>query len=233
MDRRGCGLPRLGASGSMAAVNNGQLGWRVWSLGGLMVVLGAVMSVLLFQGFHSDSYLYLAFYSIPSNTAITVFPHEPILIYFGKFANLWWTALAATAGTAVAGLLDHSVFVHLLNQEAVQGYKTKRVYRWAIKYFNRFPFVTILLAGFLPVPFFLFKFLSFSASYPLPRYLAALLTGRFPRYYLLAWVGAAFRIPSWILIGAFLFVVASYVVKMGPKAWVQIKARKRGETGDA
>lgn len=207
-----------------------RLGPRVWLLGALMLLLGAVTSVLLFRDFHSDSYLYLAFYCIPANTAITIFPHEPVLIYFGKFADLWLTALAATAGNVVAGFMDHAVFVPVLDHRSVRGYREKPLYRKAIGYFRRAPFATLALAALIPVPFFPFKFLSFSMRYPLGRYLAALVVGRFPRYYLLAWLGAVLRIPNWVLIGVFLTIITIYAVKAGPGVLARIGARRRGRT---
>ena len=101
----------------------------VWFFGALMIVIGIVTLVLMLRDFESDSYLYLAFYAIPSNTAISVFPHEPVLIYFGKVANLWWAAGAATAGTLVAGVMDHLVFVPILKLQSIQAYREKKFYQ--------------------------------------------------------------------------------------------------------
>lgn len=201
-----------------------RLGARVWILGALMVVIGSVTAVLMLQDFRSDSYYYLAFYSIPSNTAIAIFPHEPALIYFGKFANLWITAAVAAAGTLVAGVMDHAVFVPVLNLKGLQGYKHKRLYRKAISAFLRWPFATLMVAGFSPIPFFPFKFLSFSIHYPLWKYLTAVVVSRFPRYYLLALLGAAFPIPNWIIIGSFLLIIALYAIKAGPQVWQRIRS---------
>ena len=97
-----------------------RLGPKVWILGGVMVLIGLVTTYLILQDFRSESYIYLAFYSIPANAAISFFPHEPVLIYFGKFANLWLAAAAATVGTVVAGVMDHTVFVPLLNHRTIQ-----------------------------------------------------------------------------------------------------------------
>jgi len=194
----------------------GRLGPRVWVFGGLMAVIGIVTTVLMLQDFRSRSYLYLAFYAIPANTAITVFPHEPVLVYFGKFANVWLTAAAATVGTVAAGYMDHTVFTPVLNLKGRQAYKERALYRRAAEWFARWPFPTLVVAGFTPVPFWPFKFLSFSAHYPLGRYLAALVVGRFPRYVILAWVGRALDVPNWILFGFFLVVIVLYLVKAGP-----------------
>lgn len=216
-------LPELPGEGQVYT----RLGPAVWTLGAVMVVTGVVTSILMLRDFESSSYYYLAFYSIPSNTAITVFPHEPVLFYFGKFANLWFTALAATAGTVVAGIMDHAVFVPLLNLQSVRGYKDKRFYRAAIRYFMRWPFATLFVAGFTPVPFFPFKFLSFSMHYPMWKYVAALIVSRFPRYYLLAWLGMEFQIPTWVLVASFVVIIGMYLLKAIPAVFDRFRTSRR------
>jgi len=208
-----------------------RLGPHVLVLGSLMAVVGLVTGVLMLQDFRSRSYLYLAFYAIPSNVAISLFPHEPVLVYFGKFANLWIASAAATLGTMVAAYLDHSVFVPVLHLEGLQRYRENRLYRTSIEYFTRWPFATIAAAGFLPVPFWPFKFLSFSVRYPLRRYMAALAIARYPRYFLLAWFGAAVDVPTWVLFGIVLVVFGVYLVNAGPRLWRRAR-RRRGETID-
>ncbi len=74
--------------------------------------------------------------------------------------------------------------------------------------FARAPFIWLLIAGFTPLPFAIFKFLAFSMNYPLGKYLTALGLSRFPRYYLLAWLGHHFAIPTWGLIALFLTIAA-------------------------
>lgn len=204
----------------------GELGPRVWLFGALMMVIGVVTAALMLRDFESRSYLYLAFYAIPANTAISLFPHEPVLVYFGKFANVWLAAAAATIGTVAAGYMDHTVFTPVLNLEGRQAYKDGSLYRRAAGWFERWPFATLVAAGFTPVPFWPFKFLTFSAHYPLGRYLAAVVVGRFPRYVILAWVGRALDVPNWLLFGFFLVVVGLYVVKVGPRVLERWRARR-------
>lgn len=200
------------------------VGPAVWITAGAMLVVGAVTAVLMLNDFRSRSYLYLAFFSIPSNAAISVFPHEPVLLYFGKFANLWLAAGVATAGTLVAGWMDHRVFVPLLHLRTLQGYREHRIYRRAIELYRRWPFLTLVLAGFTPLPFFPFKFLSFSTAYPMGRYLAALAVSRFPRYLVLLWAGAVLEIPDWILVALFVGVLALYVWRAGPEVLQRMRA---------
>jgi ribonucleoside-triphosphate reductase len=192
-----------------------------------MVVTAIVTLVLILQDFSSNSYLYLLFYAIPANSAVSVFPHEPVVIYFGSNGNVWYTAVAASIGTLIAGFLDHSVFVPVMNLQSLAGYKDKGWYQKIARLFMRYPFLVIVVTGVTPIPLFPFRFLAF--SFPYPR---ALLSGRFPRYVMLAWVGSLFDIPTWMLFAFFGLVIAVYAVKAIPKAVDYIRqARKRRTAG--
>ena len=221
------------ADGVKVPLTYRKLGPKVWVAGAVMVVTALVTLVLILQEFSSSSYLYLVFYAIPANSAVSVFPHEPVVIYFGSAGNIWYTALAASTGTLIAGFLDHSVFVPVMNLQSISGYKDKNWYRKIARLFMRWPFLVIVLTGFTPIPFFPVKFLTFSVHYPLWKYLGALLTGRFPRYVLLAWFGSLFDIPTWALFAFFGVVILVYAVKAVPKAIEDIRAsRARTEEED-
>jgi membrane protein YqaA with SNARE-associated domain len=202
------------------------LGPKVWVMGGAMLVLAVVALVLMMQDFSSTSYLYLAFYTIPANTAISLFPHEPVVIWYGALGSIWWTAAAASAGTLVAGFLDHSVFVPVMNRKGLTGYKEKAWYQKAAVMFMKYPFAVLVVAGFTPIPFFPFKFLSFSLHYRLWKYLSALLVGRFPRYALLAWVGQVIHIPGWLLVAVFAAIGIAYAARAGPELLRYLRASR-------
>jgi len=175
-------------------------------LAGLLVVLGLLnlLAMVLKPDLHPQLVLFL--FSIPSNSAVSLLPHEPVLIRYGQLHPLLITTLSATLGTLAAGLLDWHIFVPLLNWDKLTAYRANRLYRFCIDRFKRAPFLWLLIAGFTPLPFAVFKFLSFSMSYPLGKYLTALGLSRFPRYYLLAWLGYHFKIPTWSLIVLFLII---------------------------
>jgi membrane protein YqaA with SNARE-associated domain len=204
---------------------------KVWILGGLMLALAVVALILMLRDFSSESYLYLVFYAIPANSAVSVFPHEPVVIWYGSQGSIWWTATAASLGTLIAGYLDHSVFTPVMNLKRLTGYKEKVWYQKAARLFMKYPFAVLAVAGFTPIPFFPFKFLSFSVNYPLQRYLFALLTGRFPRYILLAFVGSFFQIPNWALLAFFGAVILIYAVKALPGAVRYLRESRRARAG--
>ena len=199
-------------------------------LGALMVVLGVVTAFLMFAGEITGGYDLLFLYSIPANTAISPFPHEPVLFYYGQHANLIMVTIVATTGNLVAGYLDYRVFVPVLNLSRITGYKKYRLYRKASDLFMRYPFSTLAVTSLTPIPFYPFKFLAFSVHYPLSRYLAAIAVSRLPRYWFLAWVGMAVRIPSWVLVCLIVGIFATDAVKGGPTVWRYTCGRSRSQT---
>ena len=205
---------------------NTKIGRRFYIL--ISVMVGAVLFVSIWDGMSEtlDPILYFFIYSIPSNTAISLFPHEPVLVFLGASYNPILLAIVASLGTVVAGLLDYYVFVPLFAHSALNDLKTTKGYKTATRWFVFKPFFTIVLAGFTPVPFFIFKFIAFTVQYPLYRYLSAVLVGRFPRYYLLALVGEVFEIPNWIIIGIFLGMLLIYLVHGYPHIVKYMRHRK-------
>ena len=79
-------------------------------------------------------------------------------------------------------------------------------------------------------PFFPFKFLAFSIGYPMWKWVTALVVARFPRYYLLALLGATVPVPNWILIASVAVVFGLYLVKAIPEGYKRLKARRRAKT---
>jgi membrane protein YqaA with SNARE-associated domain len=135
-------------------------------------------------------------YGFVSNVALAVLPHEPAVIWYGARLGVWPTALIATAGTLAAALVDHRLFVPLIGRVARR--------QGLARVFTRAPFAILALSGLTPLPFFPFKALAFTTGYPMGRYLAAVAARCLPRYALLAWLGVAVRLPTWLIAGLFL-----------------------------
>ena len=171
-------------------------------------------------------------YSIPSNAAISVFPHEPILIYLGKSYDPVILAVIGTLGTIVAGLLDYFVFVALFSLKSLDFAQRSEGYRRAKKWFNVQPFLTLSIAGFSPVPFFPFKILAFASQYPRLRYIASLVAGRMPRYYLLALFGEFFQVPNWLLISLVLIMLVYLLPKLAKTVSYLVKDKNLNSDKD-
>jgi membrane protein YqaA with SNARE-associated domain len=144
-------------------------------------------------------------YAFLSNVAMALVPHEPIVIGFGAAYGVWVTAAVATGGTVAAAWVDHRVFVPLITRVRHHALFASGAVGWMRRHFSRAPFLVLTASSLLPVPAFPFKAMAFAERYPLSRYLAAVALGRFPRYALLAGLGALVRVPAWVL--ALLFVL--------------------------
>jgi len=151
--------------------------------------------------------VFLFVYAFAANVALAVVPHEPIVVWYGARAGAWLTAAVATAGTVAASCVDHRVFVPVLTRAAAERPFSTGLLGTLHRWFGRAPFAIIALSGITPLPFWPFKALAFARGYPLSRYLAAVASGRFPRYLLLAWLGIAVDIPAWVLAAAFLVLI--------------------------
>jgi membrane protein YqaA with SNARE-associated domain len=181
-----------------------------------MFILGALGIYMMTAWARVYPLLTIFFYSVSSNAAIALFPHEPVLIWYGKIQNLLRLSASATLGTLLAGYLDYRFFAPVLNLSFSAKYKSSRTYQRAQGWFSRAPFWALTIGGFLPVPFYPFKFLAFAAKYPLSKYLVAVAVGRFPRYYLLGLAGFFLQIPNWLLVAIFLLLFALVYYK---KVW--------------
>jgi membrane protein YqaA with SNARE-associated domain len=167
-----------------------------------------VLSLLIIW-FSSDSirnskYLWgFLFYSFPSNFLIAVVPHEPVILYFGEFYSPLIVAFVAIAGTLPTEAINYTVFRYVADLRALKKIRQSKV----VELFKRKPFIALLIAGFTPLPFYPFRFLVVFAHYPIWKYLLAVFLSRTPRYFIIAYVGYAFKIPPYLLIATFIVLL--------------------------
>jgi membrane protein YqaA with SNARE-associated domain len=174
-------------------------GQQLWAI----VIFSTGTAILAILSFFSEkeALLFFALYTIPSHVLISPFPHEPMLLWVAKFEPPWSIAAMGTVGACLAGLFDYLLLVPLFFHYAVRSrYEKRSFYLKPLGVFKKFPFSFLVVAGISPLPFFPFKFISIAGGYPLWKYQAALVVGRTPRYYLLAWLGRELHFPDWVLI---------------------------------
>lgn len=183
-----------------------------WRSVGIALAASAVLGALLLLFLPSASGLFLfGLYSIPSNSMVPV-PHEPGLLYFARYYSPFWIALAGTLGTAVAAFADYDLVERGLRHPKIRAARDTRTYQWAVRWLLARPFVTIVLFAATPLPVYVIRVLAPAAGYPVRRYVAAMMVGRFPRFYAVAWLGHVVPIPPWILGLMFAALIASLVV---------------------
>src|SRR6266478_1470333 len=159
-------------------------------------------------------------YAFLSNIALAIVPHEPVIIWYGPRLGVWTTTLIATAGRMLAPLIGRLAQRRL---ESSPLSATRRggpgVRTWPERLFRRYPVATIALSGLTPLPFFPFKALAFATGCPAGKYTLAVAVRCVPRYALLAWLGAAVRVPLWIMVVLFaLLMIPSLRLVWWPRA---------------
>jgi membrane protein YqaA with SNARE-associated domain len=132
-----------------------------------------------------------------TNVAISIAPHEPLVIWFGKEIGVLPTAVIATLGTLAACWVDRRHLFPLFIDARTRP--RRGLMEKMIRGFDRAPFSIIALSGLTPLPFWPFKVLAVKSNYPTAKFLAAVGAGRFPRYLLLAWFGRTLPLPPWAL----------------------------------
>jgi membrane protein YqaA with SNARE-associated domain len=149
----------------------------------------------------------LFFYSFPSEFLIATVPHEPVLLYFGKFYSPFTVALVAVSSTLLTEMLNYSTFKFVTDLKFFASLYQKKTVQKTIQLFKKAPFLALLIAGFTPVPFYPLRFLVVLARYPLWKYVLAVFLSRFPRFIILAYIGYVIQIPDLLLIALFVILI--------------------------
>jgi membrane protein YqaA with SNARE-associated domain len=171
--------------------------WRMFFVA--LAACAAVGTVIVALAPRFAGIFLLTIYCIPSNSVLPI-PHEPAVLYFARFYHPVWVALAGTIGTVVVSFADYAVVEAAMRHPRVSGATEKALFKWALKWMVRYPFWIIVLFSLTPLPMAVVRILAPASRYPVGRYVAAQIVGRFPRFLLLAWIGHAFVMPAWLLV---------------------------------
>ncbi len=176
----------------------------------IIIVVALLVIWLSSESIQKSKNLWVLFiYSFPSQFLIPIIPHEPVLLYFGKFYSPLIVALVDIAGTLLIEALNYSVFKYIIDTNFFQKMRHTKSATKVVELFNRAPFVALLIAGLTPVPFYPFRFLVVMAHYPIWKYLLAVFLSRTPRFYVLALIGRAIKIPNYLIIVIFIILIVS------------------------
>ncbi len=196
----------------------------------LQIIIIAALLVLWLssESIQNSKNLWVLFiYSFPSQFLIPLVPHEPVLLYFGKFYPPLIVALVDIAGTLLIEALNYSVFKFIVDTSFFQKIHHGKSVAKVVGLFKRAPFVALLVAGLTPVPFYPFRFLVVMVHYPRWKYLLAVFLSRTPRFYVLALLGRAINIPDYLIIAIFIILIASANIPLLRKF---LKKRERNKT---
>jgi len=181
---------------------------------GCLVILSLLLWKVIPDG---ETWLPYIYYLVISTSFIAI-PHEPMLFYYGKLYGPYLATFFAIIPTVTGCYIDYLILSSILNHKRLDSIKDNIIYKKALKYFNKFPFITILVAAFSPVPFYPIRLLSISSKYSANRYASAVLIGRIPRYLILALGGKILKIEDEYIILIFVITFIWYIsVKINKK----------------
>ncbi|UCH83483.1 MAG: VTT domain-containing protein [Candidatus Latescibacterota bacterium] len=185
---------------------NSRRNWVNFAVSAGFVGLAAALVFWAFP--HLRDAVGLALYTIPSHMFVSPFNHEWLLLLVAKSNPALWCALASLAGCLIAGMWDYWLFIPLIHHPRIRPkYSRTGLYQKSVALFRKWPFWALVIIGLTPVPFYPIKFLAIADNYPLKKYLLALIVGRTPRYYALAYVGQELRLPTWSLLALALAIL--------------------------
>ncbi len=171
----------------------------------------------------STSLLVLFLYSFPSEFLIAILPHEPVLIYFGKFFTPAIVTAVALSSTLLVEVSNYYAIGHLFDLRAFRKVKSSPLVNKAVRLFLKAPFPALVFFSFLPIIFYPFRFLVVLGKYPAWKYILAVTLGRGPRFFLLALLGKMVKVPNSALV---LFTLALFLMSGVPFLRNHLKKRR-------
>ncbi|CAN5887922.1 hypothetical protein BH11MYX3_BH11MYX3_23330 [soil metagenome] len=167
--------------------------------GALVALAGAGLAIVIVWPALTGLVL-LALYCVPANSILPI-PHEPVVLAVSGMYPPLLVAIAATVGSVVASISDYAVVETALRSPRIDQARDRGVVGWAIRQLRHAPFLIIMAFSAIPLlPISVVRALAPASGYPFRRYLLAGMIGRFPRFYALAYLGAAVEIPTWALV---------------------------------
>jgi uncharacterized membrane protein YdjX (TVP38/TMEM64 family) len=180
-------------------------GDRAWDLMLRSIGVAALVGIPVVLAFpRSVPLVWLAIVSLPASGPLgPVMPAalEPIVMEAAKYEAAIWVTLVALASYVYMEFLNWHIYRWVLDRDALSRFRTHRRVQTAVRYFAKYPFVTVAVGAATPFPCWVMRVLAVLHKYPLRPYLIATGIGRFPRIYLYAWLGSFLRIPTVVLVG--------------------------------
>jgi len=189
------------------------------------VTLGGMEAVsTLFTGGWFGPYLHYFVYMSLANTFIPL-PTNPLILYMGREFSPIAVAIIGSLGTSLANTTEYLVLGVLLEYGRVKKIRETRPYRTMKRYFEVAPFALMVVVNFFPVPIDPARWMAISVDYPRWKYVAATFIGRFPRYFLLAWLGDRYDLSNRTIL---IILAATTGLVILRKASVHLRKRRSG-----
>lgn len=171
--------------------------------------------ILLFP--NAAPLVWLAIVGVPANGPLSpILPtlFDPMIIEVGKYAPTLSVTLVALGVYMYTEFVNWHIYGWVLTWDRLAAVRRNRVVQWGVDRFGRAPGTTIIFFAVTPLPFWVVRCLAILHQYPLGRFMAATAIGRFPRFFMYAWLGSALSIPTYALV---VVIVGGALVAIGTR----------------
>ncbi|OGL43398.1 MAG: hypothetical protein A2161_15910 [Candidatus Schekmanbacteria bacterium RBG_13_48_7] len=140
-------------------------------------------------------------------------PTIPPILYVSRFFNPLTIAFIGSCGTCFANMIDYSLINYFSNWNFVRKFGKNRVWSLMVNLFNIQPFLTLVISAFVPIPIDFIRFLAISSQYNRFYYAMAYFIGRFPRYFLIAYLGYYYQPSNFVILIILSILVGFGIIK--------------------
>jgi membrane protein YqaA with SNARE-associated domain len=139
-------------------------------------------------------------------------PTLPPIAFVSKIFHPVLVSAVGALGTCIANLNDYAILGWLFRHRRVRKIRDVQTYRKFLTLFDRYAFLTMAAASFLPIPVDVVRLMAISRAYTYWKYLLATFVGRFPRYLIIAYLGK--ELPVKYILILFLISTLPALVKI-------------------
>ena len=174
-----------------------------------LVFVGAVFVVWFgSESLRASKNLWILFLcAFPSNFITGIIPYDPAIIYFAKYHSMIWVVLVGVASTLLVEGINYSILKTISDIKYVVKIRKNDLVKRVIDLFDTSPFLALVIAGFLPIPFYPFRMLVVLSGYPLLKYSLTILISRVLRMSCLALIGHQIHIPDILIYSFFIGII--------------------------
>jgi hypothetical protein len=161
--------------------------------------------------------VWLALVGIPANGPLSpILPtaFDPLIMEIGKYSPAIQTTLVAVGIYMYTEFINWHIYAWVLNWERMATFRTSRIVRWGTDRFAIAPMTTVIFFAATPLPFWVVRSLAILKEYSIGRFMMATAIGRFPRFFIYAWLGATLSVPTYLIIAV---IVLGGMVAVGVK----------------
>lgn len=151
--------------------------------------------------------------------------YEPVLMVMGRVYTPLLVAAVGMATQIYVEFFNYHLHRRLLALDAAESLRESTIVRKLQGYFERHPFFVVWFCAWSPVPYWTVRVLAPLSGYPLGRYMAATVLGRFPKLWVFAALGVYWTAPS----DGLLLGIAGGTMVLGAAAWAYKRWRGSGD----